>query len=167
MYKIGEVGDLELREVYGKLCENGVLKDEYKIIERKGLTRALVFLQVFKMDWINIVLSQIHDGFLWLENGPIKITKRTIHRVTSYPTLDQPKSMRWDTCDNIKKETSVTWNKRGMSIDIIPGPMIEFVFRVIAHKFYQSSRLNCVPYIAVDLGFKIVKKDHDYDLAEL
>ena len=70
------------------LCENGVLKEEYKIIEKKGLTRALDFPNVFRIEWIRIVLSRIHDGSLWLENGPINITKRIIHRVTSYPTLD-------------------------------------------------------------------------------
>lgn len=43
MYKIGEVGDMELREAYGKLCDNGVLKEEYKIVKWKGLTHALAF----------------------------------------------------------------------------------------------------------------------------
>ena len=39
--------------------------------------------------------------------------------------------------------------------------------RVISQKFYQSSRLNSVPCIAVDVAYKLVKKDHTYDLAEL
>lgn len=54
-----------------------------------------------------------------------------------------------------------------MTIDTITDPLLDFVVRVISHKFYQSSRLNSVPYIAVDVGYKIVKKDHTYDLAEL
>ena len=54
-----------------------------------------------------------------------------------------------------------------MSIDTINDLMVEFVVRVIAHKFYQSSELNSVPYIVVDLGYKIVKKDHSYDLVKL
>ena len=28
-YKVGSIGDLELKESYGRLCENGKLKDEY------------------------------------------------------------------------------------------------------------------------------------------
>ena len=39
--KVGSVGDLELREAYDRLCDNGILKDEYKIVEKKGLTHAL------------------------------------------------------------------------------------------------------------------------------
>ena len=35
--KIGEVGDMEIRDAYKKLCDNGVLREEYKIVERKGL----------------------------------------------------------------------------------------------------------------------------------
>ena len=54
-----------------------------------------------------------------------------------------------------------------MTIDTIIDPLIAFVMRVIAHKFYQSRRLKNVPYIAVYMGYKIVKKDHTYDLAEL
>ena len=59
------------------------------------------------------------------------------------------------------------WNKRGMTIDTMIDPLISIAVRVIAHKFYQSSRLNSVPYIVGDVGYKIVKKDHTYDLAEL
>ena len=91
-YKIGGIGDMEIREAY-KLCENGVLKEEFKIVEKKGLTRALEFPTVFKIERIKIVLSRIHDGSLWLEGGPIKILKRIVHRVTGYPTLDWRKTL--------------------------------------------------------------------------
>ena len=67
---------MEIRGAYNRLCENGVLKEEYKFFERKGLTRALDFPNVFKTEWICIILSRIHDGSLWLEGGPIKTTKR-------------------------------------------------------------------------------------------
>ena len=69
VWQIGEVKYFELRETYGKLCENGVLNDEYKIIEVKRLTHALSFLQSFKIEWMKIVLIRIHDSLLWLENG--------------------------------------------------------------------------------------------------
>ena len=67
----------------------------------------------------------------------------------------------------IEKNIGAMCNKRGMTIDTIIDPLICFVVRVIAHKFYQSSRLNNVPCIAVDVGYKIVKKDHTYDLVKL
>ena len=28
-YKVGSIGDLELKEAYGRLCKNDKLKDEY------------------------------------------------------------------------------------------------------------------------------------------
>ena len=56
-YKVGSIGDLELKEAYDRLCDNGKLKDKYQIVERKGLTHALDFPTVFKTEWINIVLS--------------------------------------------------------------------------------------------------------------
>ena len=54
-----------------------------------------------------------------------------------------------------------------MTIDTITDPLLDFSIRLISHKFYQSSRLHSVPCIVVDVGYKIVKKDHTYDLAEL
>ena len=54
-----------------------------------------------------------------------------------------------------------------MTIDTIKDPLIDFVVRVISHKFYQSNKLNSVPCIVVDVAYKLVKKDHTYDLAKL
>ncbi len=54
-----------------------------------------------------------------------------------------------------------------MGIDTITDPLLNFAVRVISNKLYQSSRLNSVPCIAVDVRYKIVKKDHTYDLAKL
>ena len=36
--KIGSIGEIEIRDAYKKMCENGVLKEEYKIVEKKCLT---------------------------------------------------------------------------------------------------------------------------------
>lgn len=47
-YLIGSIGDMEIREAYGKLCENGVLREEFKIVEKKRLTCALDFPNIFK-----------------------------------------------------------------------------------------------------------------------
>ena len=76
--KVGRIGDMEIKVSFGKLCVDGVLKEENKIIERKGLTHCLYFPNVFKMEWIKILLSRIHDHSIWLENGLTKITKRII-----------------------------------------------------------------------------------------
>ena len=67
----------------------------------------------------------------------------------------------------IEKNKRVVWNKRCMMIDTITDPLINLVVRVISHKFYQSSRLNSVPCIAMDVAYKIFKKDHTYDLVKL
>lgn len=78
---------MEIYNAFDKLCDNGKLKDEFSIIKRKGLMKTLVFRIVFKIEWIRIVLRRIHDGSFWIEARPIKFTKKTVHRVTSIPTL--------------------------------------------------------------------------------
>ena len=54
-----------------------------------------------------------------------------------------------------------------MSMDIIFDPIVTFVVRVIAHKFFQSSQMNNVSCMAVDLGYNIVKRDHSNELSKL
>ena len=90
-----------------------------------------------------------------------------VHRVTRFPTLDRPKTLRSDKRETIEKNTGAKWNNRGMKIDTIKYPLLYFSMRIISHKFYQSSRLNSVPCITVDVAYKLVKKNHTYDLAEL
>ena len=60
--KVGSIGDMGTREIDGKLCESRMLKEEYKIIKKKGLFHALDFRNIFKMEWIQIVLRRIHDN---------------------------------------------------------------------------------------------------------
>lgn len=62
MCKIRNIGDFEIRESYTKLCANEVLKDEFKIVKAKDLTHALEFLNVFRAEWIKIILIQVHDN---------------------------------------------------------------------------------------------------------
>lgn len=71
-YKIGEVGDYELQETYKKLCVDETLKDEHKHLETKGITHVLHFLKVFKVEWIHIVLSRVHNITMW-PNETVKI----------------------------------------------------------------------------------------------
>lgn len=103
MRKIREVKDFELRAMYENLCDNEVLNDEYTIVVEKGLTHALGFMKVLKVEWINIVLSCIHDMKVWLEGGPIKINKAIIHQVTRYPTLDRLKIMKCVAINDVEK----------------------------------------------------------------
>lgn len=51
-YKIGAIGDFQIFQAYEKLCENKIVKEEFQIIERKGLTNALVYPTGFKIEWI-------------------------------------------------------------------------------------------------------------------
>ena len=134
--KVGAIGDLKISNTYEKLCVEGKLKDKFVIVEKKTLTKALAFPTVFKTEWIKVVLSRIHDGTFWLETGLVKFTKKTINRVTGFQTLDWPKTLRSDKREAIEKNTGAKWNNRGMTIDTIKDPLIDFLVRIISHKFY-------------------------------
>ena len=77
------------------------------------------------------------------------------------------KDTKSDKKEIIEKNTGAKWNNRGMKINTVKDPLVDFSMRVISQNFYQSNRLNNVPCIAVDVAYKLVKKDHTYELAEL
>lgn len=52
---------------------------------------ALHILNVFKSKWMRLVLSQVHDKFMWLD-APIKIIKDVLQIITGYPIGDRPKA---------------------------------------------------------------------------
>ena len=64
--KVGSIGGMEIRELYSQLCDDGVLREENKIVERKGLTHAIDFPDVYKTQRIKIMLSRIHENLIWL-----------------------------------------------------------------------------------------------------
>ena len=56
-----------------------MMKDENKVMAKKGLTHTLELPKVFKFEWIKIFLRRTQNMKLWLENGLVKITKSIIH----------------------------------------------------------------------------------------
>lgn len=90
-------------------------------------------------------MSRIHDGAFWLEIRPVRFTKKIVYRVTSIPTLDQPKNLTSDKKEVIEKNIDAKWNNRGMTIDTITKPLLDFFVRIISEKLYQSRRLNTDP----------------------
>ena len=47
-----------------------------------------------------------------MEIGLVKITKRIVHRVIGFPTLDQPNTLRSDIREAIEKNTGAKSNNR-------------------------------------------------------
>ena len=75
------------------MCVNGVLKPEHNHLEMKGLTHIPHLPWNFQVKWIRYILSQFHNGQLWLEQL-ILITKKMIHKVTGLPMLSKAKTTK-------------------------------------------------------------------------
>ena len=89
------------------------------------------------------MLSLIHNMKIWLEGRLIKINKAIIHLVTGYPTLDRPKMIKISIRDVVKPKKK---GRMEQSWNANQDRVIEFAACVVAHKFYQSSRLNNIPW---------------------
>ena len=66
-YKFQEIGTLEMDNALAEMSVDGALKPKFKHLETKGLTHILHLPQNFQVKWIRYILSQFHNGQLWLE----------------------------------------------------------------------------------------------------
>ena len=98
---------------------------------------------------------------------PILITKQMIHRITGLPMLSKAKSTKTLGRDELQKLTLAEWDGRGLKINNVSDIELKFGIIIIAYKLYSSSRLNSVACEAVDLAYKVVKKNLEFDLAEV
>ena len=163
---IQDIGTLEMDEALEKLCVNDILKLEHQHLEAKGLTHIPHMPHEFQVKWIRFILSQVHNGWLWLEQ-PILIMKKMIHRITSLPILAKAKTTKTLGRAELEKKTLVEWDGRGMKISSVTNIELNIFHSHIVHKIYSSSRLNSVSCEAVDLAYKVVKNNLSLDLAEL
>ena len=90
-----------------------------------------------------------------------------IHQVTGLPMLKKAKFIKTLGQEELQKKTLSKWDDRGMKIRNVSNIELKFGIHIIAHEIYNSSRLNSVSCEAVDLAFKVVKKNLEFDLADL
>ena len=72
------------------------------------------------------------------------------------------KTLGWE---ELQKKTLTEWDGRGLRINNVTDIELRFGIHIISHNIYSSSRLNSVPCEAVDLAYKVVKKNLQYDLS--
>ncbi len=95
------------------------------------------------------------------------ITKKIIHKITGLPMLRKSKTTKTLSRDELQKLTLAKWDGRGLKPNNVSDVELRFRLYLIAYKMYSFSRLNSVPYEAVDLAYKVVKKNMEFDLVDV
>ena len=65
----------------------------------------------------------------------------------------------------LTKKTLIEWDRRGMKLNGVIDVELKFCIHVISHKIYISSIPKSVPCEVVDLAFKVVKNNLQFDIA--
>ena len=81
-----------------------------------------------------------------------------VNKVKTTKTLGQ---------EELQKKTLVEWDDIGLKINNVSDVELRFGIHIIAYKKYSSSQLNSVLCEAVDLAYKVVKKNLEFDLVDL
>ena len=81
--------------------------------------------------------------------------------------LAKSRTMKTLSQEELEKKTLAEWDGKGMKISSVTNAELKFGIYIIAHKIYSSSRLNSVSCEAMDLAYKVVKKNLPNDLVDL
>ena len=95
------------------------------------------------------------------------ITKKMIHKLTGLSMLSKAKTTKTLGQEELQKKTLAEWDNRGLKINNVTDIELRFGIHIIAHKIYSSSWLNKILCEAVDLAYKVVKKNLEYDLSDV
>ena len=90
-----------------------------------------------------------------------------IHKITGLPMLSKVKTTKTLSKEELQKKTLVEWDDRALKISRVTNVELRFSIHIIAHKIYSSSQWNNVPCEAVDLAYKIIKKNLEFDLLDV
>ena len=93
--------------------------------------------------------------------------KKMIHKVMHLPMLSKEKTTKTLGWEELQKKTLAEWDGRGLKINNVTNIELRFGIHIIAHKIYNLSQLNSVPCEVVDLAYKVVKKNLEYDLSDV
>lgn len=90
-----------------------------------------------------------------------------IHKVTSLPTLSKAKTTKTLVHEELRKKTLAEQNGRVLKIKNVTNIELRFDIHIISHKIYSLSQSNNIPYEVVDLAYKVIKKNLEFDLSDV
>ena len=125
-------------ETLKAMSVDGALKPKHKHLDDKGLVHLLCMPRRFLVKWIRFILSQVHEGKIWLDQ-PIQIIEKMIHQIKGFPMLAKVKSTKTLGWVELEKRTLAKWDERGMKISSITDPELKYGIHIIAHKIDNSS----------------------------
>lgn len=98
------------------MMDNGELKPEFYKLKDLNILQMFEYYEFDKPKWIKIILSRIHDQFIWMGDQPTIINKDLIHVIIGLSREGTiPTSMK-NTMDMMKDLIGSKWKKIAMRI---------------------------------------------------
>lgn len=123
---------------------------------------------MFRLDWIKLVLSRVHEAGMWLAKGAVTpITKDDLRRVTGYSDKGEALTLRTIMNAEVTRLTKSKYDSRLMIVNNVEDKGVRFAFAVIGYKIYQSSNIKSVPGGAIHVAHRIMHDNAQYDICSM
>lgn len=166
-YKFEIIGIAEIIKDMSDMMEEEKLKPKFTRLKDLNIFQMFEFYEFDEPKWIKIILSRMHDKFIWMGDQPTMITKDLIHVVTGLRNEGSIPTSTKNTMAMVKDLTGFKWNKRAMTIDDIRQIDVRLIAKILGYKMHYSSRLNSISTEIILMTYKMVCEGERYNLCEV
>jgi hypothetical protein len=117
--KLEIIGNAQIIRDLSDMMDDGELKLEFFKLKDLKKFQMFEFYEFDEQEWIKIILSRIHDQFIWMGDQPSLINKDLIHTVIGLRREGTIPTFAKNTMAMVKDLTGSKLNKRAMTIEDI------------------------------------------------
>lgn len=114
--KMEIIGNAQIIRDLSDMMDDGELKPEFAKLKDLKKFQMFEFYDFDELEWINIILSIIHDQFIWMGDQPSLINKDLIHVIIDLSRERTIPTSPKNTMTMVKDLIGSKWNKRAITI---------------------------------------------------
>lgn len=164
-YDILGIDDISTQMEY--MTDNGVMREEHKHINQLSIMKILDLCEFDEDEWFKILLSRVHDQFIWIGDKLVKICSDLIHEITGLDNTGVTPIAEKHVKKEVETLTHSKWDRRAMIVNDIFQQDVRLIAMILGYKFYYSSRPNSVSVGVIMMAWRMVKENVKYNLCEV
>ena len=96
-------------------------------------------------EWTRIILSRVHDDFLWLGDSIICIDNDLIHKVTGLSNQGNNLVNTKNVHKLVEANLNTYFDGRNMKVNSIQDDGVRLICKILGYKYNHGSRIDSIP----------------------
>lgn len=141
--------------------------DEFMQLENHPIIEYATTYEFNEFEWIQILLSRIHDDLFWIGEVPVRITRDLIHEMTGLSKKGVVIPAGKDVRKLVEQACKSRSDRRGMTIESIKEKDIKLISMILGYRFQHTRRVNSVSAATILATIRLVRENGEFNLCEI